>query len=354
MQAPTAALVLAFVLPLLAGCLATAPADTAPAVSDRLPLGQPTRAEIDARTVEEPPVFHVGQWWQYRFDHDLTGISRLVTLVAAGAEGDELLVGMPVDAFDDAVLVTHMPPVGTVGRGDWGYDVGGVRFIPLEFPLYEGKSWETSWQSPAEVLVAVVKDVDGQTATIEMVGPTRTATLTYDARTGAIREFDMRGYGGYEMLDYGYGYAGEIAVPSLAAPVFRESRVQALLDGDSNPAAPVATIHVDGPYDHISVLMMAGPQLQRLPGAYRLEAVAPDGEPFVMTSAPPESGTLRWRIFHHDAVVGDWDVSWVVVGHGFGLFEGTAYDARHFLLDGDERPEPVAATGATAAPGRHA
>lgn len=330
MRGPLLAIACFVTLPLLAGCLATDPGPPEPA--PLLRVGTPTETELAARTVDAPPELYLGQWWQYRFYHVRTGISSEVTLVVAGYENDTVLIGMPADAFDDAVMVTHVPPIGIVDPRTWGWDVHERHFAPLQFPLREGDSWETGWQNPEDDVTATVMSVDGQNAHIDMVGATRHITAHYDAKLAALRRLDVEGYGGFEYLASGYEHAGPVVVPYGHQPLLMESRVAGVTDGANNPVPPTATYELSGPYTAMSLLLMAGPQIGETPGAYRLEATGPNGQQFTHLAAPPESFGVTHSIYHSTNVAGTWQATWAMAGPGFGFFEGIGYEARTIEL----------------------
>jgi len=308
-----------------------------------LPRDPPAAGE---RNLESVPQWRLGEWWQYRVNDQFTGGTRDVYRIVAGTEHGNYLVGFPADDFSNDVLVLHVPGYGDIKADDISYDAHDVPYVPLQFPLREGESWQTSFEAENNVLTFVVDSVDeaNQTATLSASGGQGQGTFTYDAEAGEITRWISPGYADYEVIDHGYNYSGTVRVPHDHKLVFLNGRafgVQDLsmgaLPGPNNfaPAGPDETISVDGLYDQVSfaiILQDIGGaaaqgsfQVGTAPGYYSVTATAPDGTSFSETLTPADGAGIKVSFFGHEGPVGDWNVRSLAGGAGVAMIEGIGY-----------------------------
>lgn len=321
-----------------AGCLGSqledVPSDTT-GTSQALPTGMPSQAELDQRTLEEPPTLRLGEWWDVRVESELNGESYEGTVVVAGLHDGRYLVGMPQDSFADGLLILHLPGIGPVTADTLGYEAHDVLFEQVSFPLTEGKTWTTEWYT-GEVNATVTEVADGH-ARIEMTGQSTQINLTYDPAMGIPSLVEIAGYGTLEIVDHGFGYEGTVEVPWEHDLVFLHGRLAGAADLGLQPAPPTETIPIEGPYDRASFALLLGNVLaEGPPGVYRVAATAPGGTVYEETFAASPQDDLRLAVKSHTDPVGDWELEYEAGGPGAAAIEGVAYQVVEVSLPGGQ------------------
>ena len=306
-----------------------------------LPRDPPLPGE---RTLEEVPVWRLGEWWQYRVQDQFTGLSRDVLRIVAGTEFGNYLVGFPADAFSNDVLVLHVPGYGDIKADDISYSAHDVPYVPLQFPLREGDSWTTFFESEGNELTFVVDSTDNQTAQLSASGGQGAGTFTYDAEVGEITRWISPGYADYEIVDHGYNYTGLVRVPHDHDLVFFHGRTLLVNDVSApfipdpasfEPKTPDEFVEIDGGYDRLSfaiiLLDVAGAvagglaQVGTAAGVYQITATAPDGTVYEDTLHAGDGMSIKVTFFGHDNPVGTWSIRAIAGGAGAALLEGIGY-----------------------------
>lgn len=302
-------------------------------VAGDLPLDVPLPEE---RTLNEPPVWRLGEWWRYRITDRFEGEVAEATRVVAGVEGDNYLVGMPADEFSSGFMVMHVPGFGQVARSDLSFEVHDCPFQFLRFPLHEDLTWEGEFECQ-DFTVVDVAVTSPTTADLTMWGNgNANMTLTYDAAVGEVTRFDIAGYALIEIIDHGYDFEGIVTVPHQHDVIFIHARFGPVFGSlGPDPKTPTDIVPVDSTYDRVSFILLAGDFLPLVaPGApqpanmgyYDLKATAPDGETFQLTVTPATSQKgLVIEAYTHLFPGGDWRFDHVAGGAGITLAEGIAY-----------------------------
>lgn len=338
------ALAPALALVLLAGCLAPAatPAPEEVAAATVKPDARgfalslvPVDPLAAAPSLAAPPAWASGDWWRYKVTEEIIEREPYeVTIVVAGAEGDHWLVGMPADAFVSDALILHLPGVGEVSRADGSYIVHGEVFHPLQFPLDEGDSWETSFEGqPASAKVA---SVQGTTAVVEIDG-VFPMTVEYDALVGAPTKIAAEGYALLELVGSGRGFVGEVSLPHGHALDLRYRIGPAVGPGPA-PALPVERFEIGEEYDRLALALLVipipapGGTLPGNGGVYREKATGPDGTVYELQVLPTQSGAFHLASFDVKAPAGPWTLEHLAGGAGIVGAELVYYHEYHVTL----------------------
>lgn len=336
-----------FLVVVFGGCLSAAPQELAapPSRSGGPQLGLASGLPTEPRTVatlDEPPAWRLGEWWRTRFSAPPYNIQATFDQVVAGVHGEAYLVGMDLASFSDGVLLLHFPGLGEVNASSLGFDAHDRPFVPLQFPLREGATWETQWYSGAPLSARVTR-VAGDEADVELTGA-RSIQLTYDAQMGAIRRFEILDYGGFEVVEHGYGYQGAVRVPAMQDLVFchgRSTVVQAVdlcvTRNATEPRPPRETLQLPSTYDRTSFgLFLRDLQTSPVaPGVLHIEVTAPNGQTYRATKTPERPGMVLYP-YGLDKPGGAWQITAVAGGAGLAILEGVAY----VVLDVDVAPPP--------------
>ncbi len=292
------------------------------------------------------PTWRLGEWWKYRMTSHFDGQTYDFLRVVAGTEHGNYLVGFPVDQFVNDVMVLHVPGYGDIKRDDLSYDAHDVPYTPLNFPLEEGKTWTTHYESTTNPLTFVVEEVDEENGTAFMTasGGQGSGQFIYDAELGEISSWISPGYAAYEIVDHGYNYSGVVRVPHDHDLIFFHGRLAGVVDLNSsavppNPMLPTQTISIAEGYDRASFALIifdgiasngqdangVGPgNLAMARGYYSLKATAPDGTVYETTMMPGDA-PVSITTFGHDGPSGDWQLEVVAAGEGAALLEGIGY-----------------------------
>lgn len=320
----------------LGGCL------SAPAEETAAPLSRPGEPQLGAAsglpveprvgaTLDEPPAWRLGEWWRTRFSAPPYRIQATFDQVVAGVHGDAYLVGVDLESFDDGVLLLHFPGLGEVNASSLGFDAHDRPFVPLQFPLHEGATWDTQWYTGAPLTARVTRAV-GSEADVQLTG-VRSIQLTYDAQMGAIRRFEIAEYGGFEVVEHGYGYDGVVRIPAQQDLVFCHGRAMVVQAVDlcvtrnaTEPRPPRETLQLPNTYDRASFgLFLRDLQAAPVaPGVLHIEVVAPNGQVYRATKTPDRTGMVLYPYGLEDPG-GTWQVTAVAGGAGLAILEGVAY-----------------------------
>lgn len=318
---------------LAAGCIgATTDDEIDPATAGpgtELAEGPLTDEILEARSLDEPPTWHEGEWWTFQVDAALTGDTYEATVVVADAREGEILLGMPADAFDDTAIVTHFPPTGPMRTEDLSWYFHSDPFPMAPFPLEPGKTWSFEWvgaQAEAEV---VAVDPDAGTAEIDVLQPNAHLTLTYDARMGFVSEMTWEGLASYEIVDHGAGYEGRVIVPDDPTLAIFEGRLAGVVDTNAipQPGPPVMEVDIAEGRDSMSLGFILGELVADGTGVYRAAATAPDDTTYEEALLPTDDASLVLRTHHVSEPAGTWTLDFQAIGSGGAIVEAVAYDA---------------------------
>jgi hypothetical protein len=350
-----AVLSLLMLVPLLAGCAdktdGADPAVADPGVqfeSDVLQLAQPTMPRdppaAGERSLAAAPEWRLGEYWTYTMTDGFTGGTYDFTRVVAGEDraAGNYLVGFPVEEFSNDVMLFHIPGFGDITQANLAYETHDAYFQPLNFPLDEGKSWETEFEGTGLGL-AEVKVLDATHAQVDLtLGAGYTAKAVYDAEMGEISEMDMlQGgnlYANYKVTGHGYGYKGTVRVPHAHDLVFIHGRFAGVVNAGSSGSGPVGTgitetVEVSPGYDRVSFIIAVGGGSTFLgapasAGVFRETVTAPDGTKYEATWTPADLASghdLTIVAIGHELPEGTWTLEHVAGGAGVAFVEGIGY-----------------------------
>jgi hypothetical protein len=349
-----AVLSLLMVVPLLAGCADKGTPDEAAAQdpgvqfeSDVLKLAQPTMPRdppaAGERNLTSAPQWRLGEYWTYTMTDGFTGGTYDFTRVVAGEDraAGNYLVGFPVEEFSNDVMLFHIPGFGDITKANLAYETHDAYFQPLDFPLSDGKSWQTEFEGTGLGL-AEVSVTDATHAQVSMqLGAGYSATATYDADLGEIAEMEMlqQGnlYANYKVTGHGYGYKGTVRVPHAHDLVFLNGRFAgvATAGGGGGPASTdiTETVPVSPGYDRVSFIIAVGGGGTFLgapatAGVFRETVTAPDGTKYEASWTPADLAAGKDLIIvaiGHEKPEGDWTLEHVAGGGGVAFVEGIGY-----------------------------
>ncbi|MBW3581547.1 MAG: hypothetical protein KY455_00460 [Euryarchaeota archaeon] len=329
--------ILALLLMTLAGCVGDeSPKNTVDEGTLTGPLlglasGLPTLPRETA-TLEAAPEWRLGEWWRIKFTAPPYGIEGEFDRVVAGVDNDTYLVGMDRAGWNDGIMLLHFPAFGEIAKADLSFEAHDLPISFLRFPLVEGGTWETQWYNGAP-LTAIVESVDGTVAKVHITGA-RDIHITYDATMGAISKLAIADYGGYEVIEHGYGYTGDVRVPAAQDLVFCDGRavlVQAVdrckLVEATEPRGPEDRITVKAGYDAVSFgLFLADAQDTGpvAPGMLQIQVQDPSWNRYSAVKTPDDPGYLLLPYGGGDPA-GEWTITSVAAGAGLAILEGVAY-----------------------------
>ncbi len=295
------------------------------------------------------PTWRLGEWWKYRMVSHFDGQTYDFIRVVAGTEHDNYLVGFPVDQFVNDVMVLHVPGYGDIKRADLSYDAHDVPYAPLQFPLVEGKTWVSNFETTAASLTFVVEEVDEANGTAFITaggGGQGSGQFTYNAEYGEISRWISPGYADYEIVDHGYNYTGTVRVPHDHDLIFLHGRAVGVLDvsnfnlANPNLVVPTESIEIAEGYDRtsFSIILLDGfasnsinvngvgpSSVPTARGYYSIKATAPDGTVYETTLDPTEGQSIKIESFGHEGPGGTWQLEAIAGGEGIALLEGIGY-----------------------------
>lgn len=292
------------------------------------PAARPADAAV--ATLDEPPAWAPGDWWNYKV-HDFTAdVDYEVQVVVASLEGDVATLAVPRGSFNHSML--HVPGVGLgeVGRADLSYAFQGAPFQVIQFPLREGATWTTRLQG--NPLDAEVVAVDGDQAHVEMHGPASDVYYTYDARVGQVTEFLNDNWVSYRLTASGRGFAGELEWPTHIEQRINQGHF-ALVVGQSTPPEPVQTLVVEDGVQYMSLFLYAGPAILPDPassaptaGYFVAEATDPRGTSHTAHYGPAPQPGPDTRFERVPEPAGTWQWATLAAGAGTAAISGVSYD----------------------------
>jgi len=339
----------------LAGCVGSEPAsiDAADDGSSDVEIDanrpDPTFTQVDAgeaaapdanATLAAPPQLQVGEWWTISMESPLDGRTATYTRVMAEISDEGYVFGMPHEGWYKEAVVYHVPFFGDVNPDLSGH-AHDIPFVPLKFPLTDGQTWETHWESQNQPLTATV-DADEATnrATVTFTQPNGNVliSLVYDATLHEIVEFTESTIS-YRVTAHGYDFKGWVTVPRGEDLIFFHGRIGGALGitpGGLAPAPlPSDEVDVIGGYNRMSFILMRGdigltsafggsavPPMA--PGVYGIKATDPDGVVYELAPEPMVDG-LQVEFFESTSGDGQWLLEYTNTGPGATFMEGIAY-----------------------------
>ncbi|MDX1612102.1 MAG: hypothetical protein R3185_07015, partial [Candidatus Thermoplasmatota archaeon] len=167
----------------------------------------------EGTTLAQAPQWAIGEWWTYSFEQVPSGTEETFTIVVAGAEPGNYLVGLPAEEVPIMPFIFHLPGVGQVRMTDLAYEAHDEPFELLKFPLEEGVSWDGVYWASAPMTVSVDR-VEGSTAELTLASGDQEHALTYDAEVGYLTHYRIPAQGELEveleLVDHGFGYEGDV------------------------------------------------------------------------------------------------------------------------------------------------
>lgn len=312
----------------------------APAFNDipEAQLGQ-LAAPDTAATLLAPPQLREGEWWRIELTDPITATTTSFIRVVARVEEDLYVFGMPHEGWWKEAVIFHTPAFGDVNK-DLSHRAHDVPFQQLVFPLEDGATWETAWESP-DPITALVTVESPTTARVTFTGkscglpgllgqcPTETdvvvAEILYDATMHEVVEASFPSHS-WRVVEHGYGFEGWITVPRGEHLVFFNGRFVAPAYDflNSAPAGPTDTITIAGGYNRVSFILGAG-NIAGIPsgGAYSEKATAPDGTVYQLDSIP--GAPMQVVFLEHADPDGEWLLEHLAAGPGAVFAEGIAY-----------------------------
>ncbi len=286
--------------------------------------GSSGTVDVSQRSLEAAPDWQIGEWWTIEMTSPLIGYDVTWTRVVAGTEGADFLLGQPQEEWVKDALLFHVPGLGEVAKDDLSYEVHDARFHVTDFPLTDGKEWETEFEGNP-VTAQVTTDPDGTAEIWYCCGANITAT--YDPQLGVLSSFEAEGLISYEVVDHGFGYEGVVTVPHGHDLVFVNGRIASVLSLDQEPAPPIEEVELSSDYDRVTFAGIVGDILSGPPvgGAYREVATSPNGTSFETTRLPVEGAGLTVNVFETTEVGGTWSFEHAAAGPGIAFTEGIAY-----------------------------
>ncbi len=280
--------------------------------------------DVPTRSLQTAPEWQVGEWWTIKMTSPLIGYDVTWTRVVAGTEGSDYLLGQPKDEWAKEALLFHVPGLGEVAQDDLSYEVHDARFHVADFPLTDGKEWDTEFEGNP-VTAQVTTNPDGTAEIWYCCGANITAT--YDPALGVLSSFEAEGLITYEVVDHGFGYEGIVTVPHGHDLVFVNGRIASVIDLNMQPAPPVEEVEISSDYQRVTFAGIVGDVVSGAPagGAYREVATSPNGTTFETTRLPVEGAGLTVNVFETTEVGGTWSFEHEAAGPGIAFTEGIAY-----------------------------
>ena len=302
-------------------------------------LGTIARPDLNA-TLLAPPELQEGEWWRIELHDTITDTTTTFVRVVARVEQDLYVFGMPHEGWWKEAVIFHTPAFGDVNK-DLSHRAHDVPFQQLKFPLEDGATWETAWESPAPVTATVTVEsptearvtFTGQNCGLfgfvgQCPNPSEgiVAEVVYDATIHEVREAVFPSHT-WTVIEHGYGYEGWVTVPRSEHLVFFHGRLGAPVVDFANPGTPATqsdTVTIEGGYNRVSFILLVGNAVGTpVGGAYSEKATAPDGTVFELQSIP--GGPMQVAFLEHTVVDGDWVLEHIAAGPGLAFIEGIAY-----------------------------
>ncbi|MES2153946.1 MAG: hypothetical protein V4510_02315 [bacterium] len=305
-----------------------------------IPILNATPPAPGERTLQAPPQWRLGEWWEYTVTDHFAGHVLHIKRVVAGTFGTQYLVGFPIDGFSNDALVLHVPGYGDIDQKDLSFEVHDVGMKILDFPLATGKRWDSAFEGrPGHALVTAAADGKATIHFEDTANGSFNWTATYDAETGEVVRLDDPNYATVEVAAHGYGYHGVVRVPHAHDLVFQNGRLgpwnaQTSPTQDPKPAAASETVDVQPGYDHLAFTILVGdltnfivpglPAQSPGVGDYTETVTSPNGTVYSVHSGAGESG-LKIVFFGTGDPTGTWKLDHQAIGPGLVLTEGIGY-----------------------------
>lgn len=283
--------------------------------------------------LERKPGWLPGEHWTVEVSSTLLDEPITWKRVVGGYTADGYLVGQPAEQAQPGPLLLHVPGIGHVSDTNLSYTVHGATFTPLDFPLEEGKTWQTRFEG--EPVNATVTSAEGGEARVSLCC-SRNITLVYDADLRAIREMTVDdGFLAYEVVDHGYEHEGPVEIPVERDIVFFQGRVAGALAARGTVGPPTGVAEVPEGHDRVAFTQIVG-NLDLAPGpqtgVYLEHATLPNGSAVATEQAASTEGL--WISFHEAAnATGTWRFEHGAAGPGLALTEGVGYQLIERELD---------------------
>lgn len=277
-------------------------------------------------SVAQSPDWVVGQWWRYEVDHSLAEPFEVTLVVASTSEGSYQLGWTDVDPGLRSV-VFHLPPAGEISRPNLGGWWHGDTVEILDFPLRDGKTWQSQLGDQTLSYTATAQDVPGSAPVFTIEGTNETGALLVDAEYDAAvgfyssieRFFEADGdpSPGVELLEFGIGAEtsggnGTVQVPTMTdlADVFAT--------GADPTGQQQGSFTMAEEMDRLILAAFLGGG----PGSYKASFTPPEGGPVVFTNpnGPGDDGVLLEWVFL-DGPTGEWRYTANPTGPGFVISE---------------------------------
>jgi hypothetical protein len=283
-----------------------------------------------------PPEYEVGDWFEYRLTSELYDIDATVRLVVANRTASGYSLGYPVEDAAGATLplLFHMPAIGPV-TDELAYDVHEERFDPIQWPLEDGKEWETRWITADVRLTA--REANG-TWVINNSGYEDQAgnllyEIEYDPAQRAISRFARVGVDGVvrqeiTLVATGTNHTGEVVAPGNIRVLLLQTRTAGALSGGA-PASPQVAFAVPEGVDTLLVGCIAG----GAPGQYRTEVRNAQGVLCELdTTVAPGASGLQLQAVEVAAEGDGWAARLAAAGAGSATAEVLGYPTSVFTL----------------------
>lgn len=290
----------------------------------------------------EPPRWEVGDWWTYRVTSDVYGTDAEVNVTVADVEGSVYLMGYPEGASPVDAMLFHMPAYGPV-RDDLSWEVHGEQFRPADWPLEDGKEWDTKWISADVRFTAHLREGvwNITNAGREDTAGGLTYNLTYDPDVGWFTSFtrtDAAGAlrQGIELVAYGHGAEDAVRAPTQIEVAFLESRTQGAFPAPGDlPASPNPTFaRPEG-----NATLLVGCIIGGGPGRYQAEVTSPSGTVACSRTddVPTQDPNYRVHVVETANEAGSWTARLLAAGEGTATAEVLAYPTKAFSAPGVAR-----------------
>ncbi len=326
---------------LLAGCLSVEDGFQDGSPGPWLGVESELASHPGERGLEVAPSFALGEWWTveaFWWDKEET-----VTLAVAGEDADSFLVGYPAGKAYDMPFIHHYPGIGEIRKHDLAYLAHDRWMKFLDFPLTDGKAWDASYYLGEPMTIQVEHVAGNEAHLVAEIENRGTASYTYNASLGAVTSYELVRDGtawvGFDVVDHGLGYEGDLVVPYGIEQAFCRFIGQAGLyqtqgrDCEATDPGPMSGIvPIDGDATNAVFLMdaVAGYTVAPGAGAYaHLQVETPAGNTFEVEAMAGDDA----HAYHHvPEGAGAWSYEATVGPNSVVLLEGAVYQALEATL----------------------
>lgn len=278
------------------------------AQNDALDTGDMTQSMVEA------PTWSLGQYWSYT-----DSLGQAYSLVVAEDQGGDWVV-LPNDkqiARFDALFDISF--VGKTRKSDLAGSQGSDRIQFYDFPLVDGKSWNTDWDGEGRTAVAHAQDDGTFHVVVHQTPDTASpefATYTYDPTVqhfSRITFFDENGTVGYdaELTGQGPAFSGTLYRFGAASDLFLADNTgpgisQGIFSTTGEPGELFLRAILDCNGEQGAILFAiqppqedgSAPPTPPIPGA--------DGNVLIGNDSPCPEATDDQSILLEDPDAGDW------------------------------------------------